>query len=205
MADSVGSVGVFKVKSLIAAAVLGLSLTGAASAAVVLQDDFNYGSADALDVGVNFFAPNWTAGSTLDYIATDFYGDLCRDTDGCVDLDGSTNSSGLLSSVLIFAAGTYELAFELFGNNRGWSDDAVTITLGSFATTIFNIASGDDVSNTLTFTTTGGALTFQNAGGDNVGAVLSSVTLSAIPLPAGGLLLLGALGGIAALRRRKAA
>ncbi|MGV8954169.1 MAG: VPLPA-CTERM sorting domain-containing protein, partial [Cypionkella sp.] len=31
-----------------------------------------------------------------------------------------------------------------------------------------------------------------------------SVTPATIPLPAGGLLLLGALGGVAALRRRKA-
>ena len=41
--------------------------------------------------------------------------------------------------------------------------------------------------------------------GDNGGPVLDNVKLSAVPLPAGGLLLLGALGGIAALRRRRKA
>lgn len=193
-------------KNIIAAAVLGLSMTSAVSAAtLVLQDDFEYGAVDVLNIGPNFLAPNWTAGPTLDYIITNGFGNLCRGTGGCIDLDGSTNSSGLLSSVIVFAAGTYELAFELFGNSRGAGPDSVTITLGSWSTTISNILSGDDVSTIvpLTFTTTGGALTFQNAGGDNIGAVLSSVTLSAVPLPAGGLLLLGALGGIAALRRRK--
>lgn len=193
-------------KNIIAAAVLGLSMTSAVSAAtLVLQDDFEYGAVDVLNIGPNFLAPNWTAGPTLDYIITNDFGNLCRGTGGCIDLDGSENLSGLLSSVIVFAAGTYELAFELFGNSRGAGPDSVTITLGSWSTTISNILSGDDVSTIvpLTFTTTGGALTFQNAGGDNIGAVLSSVTLSAVPLPAGGLLLLGALGGIAALRRRK--
>ena len=40
---------------------------------------------------------------------------------------------------------------------------------------------------------------------DQGGPVLDNVRLSTVPLPAGGLLLLGALGGIAALRRRRKA
>ncbi len=206
----------FKRISMLAAAAV-LSMGTAASASVVLQDNFAYGTTDVLNIGVNFLAPNWTAGPTLDYIyTTGFTNDvlgLCRDgagaTSGCVDLDGSTNSAGLLSSVLTFVAGTYTLDIALFGNNRGFLgnplglDDTVTITLGNWVHTISNIASGDDESGSWTFTTTGGALTFQNTGGDNVGAILSSMKLTAIPLPAGGLLLLGALGGLAALRRRR--
>ena len=42
---------------------------------------------------------------------------------------------------------------------------------------------------------------FDSYEGDNTGSIVATV---AVPLPAGGLLLLGALGGIAALRRRKA-
>ena len=195
------------IRTLLATAALGLGLTGAASAStVVFSDDFDgYAAGDVLNVGPSFFAPNWTTTPTLDYIVTNDYGNLCRSTGACVDLDGSTNNSGLLSTVMNFAAGTYQLAFELFGNSRGYGPDMVTITLGNQSLVLSNIASGDDVSQTWTFTTTGGALTFQNDGGDNVGAVLSSVSLAAVPLPAGGLLLLGALGGIAALRRRKAA
>lgn len=205
----------FKRISILAAAAV-LSMASAASASVVLQDDFNYGTTDVLNVGAppneGFLLPKWTAGPTLDYIySTAFTSDpngLCREgagaSSGCIDLDGSTGSSGLLSSVLIFTAGTYTLDIALFGSNRGGFDD-VTITLGNWILPLLNIASGADASGSWTFTTTGGALTFQNAGGDNVGAILSSVSLAAVPLPAGGLLLLGALGGIAALRRRKAA
>lgn len=51
-------------------------------------------------------------------------------------------------------------------------------------------------------------LTFEALGlpGDRVsyGGFVDSVSISAVPLPAGGLLLIGALGGLAALRRRKA-
>ena len=195
-------------KNLLAATVLGLSMASAASATVVLQDDFNYGSGNTLNIGANFLAPNWTAGPWIDYLSDpSTYGYLCQGTGGCLDLDGSGNSSGLLLSVISFAAGTYELSFELFGNGRGAAADTVTITLGNIVIPIINIASSDDVSTIvpITFTTTGGFLTFKNSGGDNQGAILSSVTLSAVPLPAGGLLLIGALGGLAALRRRKAA
>ena len=38
----------------------------------------------------------------------------------------------------------------------------------------------------------------------NVDGQLDSITVSAVPVPASGLLLLGAFGGAAALRRRKA-
>ena len=192
--------------SLIAAGVLAIGLGGAAQAAtVMLTDDFDgYAPGDVLNVGPNFFGPLWTTTPTLDYIVTNAFGNLCRSTGACVDLDGSTNNSGILASVQVFAAGTYELAFELFGNSRGGSDDQVTITLGNQVLVLSNIASADDVSQTWTFTTTGGVLSFENTGGDNIGAVLSSATLSAVPVPAAGFLLVGALGGLAALRRRKA-
>lgn len=196
-----------KFGNLVAAAVLAFGVGGAAQAAtVVLTDNFDgYGTGvNVLNVGPAFFGPKWTTTPTLDYIVDNAYGNLCRGTGACVDLDGSTNNSGILASAMSFAAGTYELVFELFGNSRGGSDDEVTITLGDQVLVLSNIASGDDVSGSWTFTTTGGVLSFENTGGDNIGAVLSSVTLSAVPVPAAGFLLIGALGGLAALRRRRA-
>lgn len=193
----------FKASAL--ATVFGMALASAASAAVVFSDDFNYGPDLVLNAPDSTFAGTWvTTDGTVDYLAADpaQYNELCRGSAGCIDLDGSTNNSGLFSTVASFAAGTYELTIQLFGNGRGGSD-TVTITLGSWSVTLSDIAYDADVSQTFVVTTSGGVLSFENAGGDNVGAVLSGVSLAAVPLPAGGLLLIGALGGLAALRRRK--
>lgn len=123
-----------------------------------------------------------------------------------MDLDGSSSNAGIFSTVLAFAAGTYNLSVQLYGSNRGGSE-TVTISLGSWSTTL-TIGSADDASQTFSFTTTGGVLSFANAGGDNIGAILSGVELasvSEVPLPAGGLLLIGGLGALALLRRKGAA
>lgn len=187
----------------IAAATIFSALADAASASTVLEDYFDYGTVDHLNLVDGQLGTNWSVTPTLDYLGTaGAYTGLCRGTGGCVDLDGSSAHAGVLTSTMNFAAGTYDLAIQLFGNFRGYGPDDVTITLGSYTITIPGITSGQDVSQTLHFTTNGGALSFSNAGGDNVGAILSGVKLAAVPLPASGLLLLGGLG-LAALRRRK--
>lgn len=79
----------------------------------------------------------------------------------------------------------------------------MTITLGDFSLTISGIGEAEDASGIVQFTTsTAGVLSFQNSGGDNIGAVLTNVELAAVPVPAAGLMLIGALGGLALLRRR---
>lgn len=193
------------IKKALLTAAAAMMMTGAASAAtVVFSDNFDgYAANNVLNVGANFFAPNWTTTPTLDYIVDNAHGNLCRGTGACVDLDGSTGHSGILTSVMNFAAGTYQIAFELFGNSRGSAADSVTIRLGNQSLVLSGIASADDASQVWTVTTTGGLLSFENAGGDNIGAVLSSVTVSAVPVPAAGALLISALGGVAALRRRR--
>jgi len=125
----------FKASAL--ATVFGMALASAASAAVVFSDDFNYGPDLVLNAPDSTFAGTWvTTDGTVDYLAADpaQYNELCRGSAGCIDLDGSTNNSGLFSTVASFAAGTYELTIQLFGNGRGGSD-TVTITLGSWSVT----------------------------------------------------------------------
>jgi len=201
-------------KTLALAATLGLAAATASSAAVVLQDDFNYGASDALNAANSVFGGNWvTTDGTVDYLAAGgSYGGLCQGTGGCIDLDGSTGNAGVFSTTASFAVGTYTLSVQLLGSGRG-SAESVTITLGSWTTTLAGILSGANAVHSFGFsTTTAGALSFANAGGDNIGAVLTGVTLEAadalppaVPLPAAGVLLLGALGGLAGLRRRNRA
>ncbi len=195
-------------KSIFSAAALTLALAGGASAATVFSDNFDgYGSSTVLNAGDAVFLGVWkTTSGTVDYLAPPpaSFSNLCLGTGSCVDLDGSTGVAGVFSTVASFAAGSYELAIELFGSGRG-TTESVTISLGSWSTTIANILSGDNSSQTFSFTTSGGNLSFANAGGDNIGAVLSSVELAAVPVPAAGFMLFGALGGLAALRRRRKA
>ncbi|WP_294606513.1 VPLPA-CTERM sorting domain-containing protein [uncultured Roseovarius sp.] len=179
---------------------------GASNAAVVFEDDFSsYGATTELNADSAFFGGNWAvSGGTVDYLVegSDF-GNLCVGGGSCIDLDGSTNDAGLFSSIS-FAAGSYVLDLSLFGSGRG-STESVTISLGNWSTTIGSIGSTDDASGSWAFSTDGGALTFQNAGGDNIGAILSDVTLSAVPLPAGLPLLATGLGLIGLIGRRRKA
>lgn len=194
-------------KSIFSAAALTVALAGGASAATVFSDNFDgYGSTTVTNASDAVFLGVWkTTSGTVDYLAPPpaSFSNLCLGTGSCVDLDGSTRNAGVFSTVASFAAGSYELAIELFGSGRG-TTESVTISMGSWSTTIANILSADNASQTFSFTTSGGNLSFANAGGDNIGAVLSSVQLAAVPVPAAGLMLLGALGGLGAMRRRKA-
>ena len=196
-------------KKILLGALFGSVMAASASAATLFSDDFSsYGDVSQVPAGANFLGPNWSSTPTVDYLAgadTGNFGGLCQGTGNCVDLDGTTNpfSAGLLSTVMSFGPGSYNLSIHLLGSGRG-STEEVTISLGDWSTTISNIASSDNLMLELVANTTAsGSLSFQNSGDDNVGAVLTSASVSAVPIPATGLLLLAGVGGLAALRHRK--
>lgn len=141
-----------------------------------------------------------------------------------VDLAGESGTT--LATTQLFEAGTYELTFDLAGNNREASADVVNVVLGDFSQTITFEA--DDFENdfetfTFDFTTLeAGALSFTNDGDEGFGALLDNLSLvgettaglgagagagagspvTAVPTPAAlpaGLL---ALGALIARRRR---
>lgn len=203
-------------KTLFTASFLALAAALPANASVVFQEDFSgYGSAEILNAADSVFAPNWnTTGGTVDYLTSGGYhgSSLCSGGGNCVDLDGSTGQSGLFATTTVFAQGVYNLLFQMVGSGRG-TTETVTITLGSFTKT-FSITSSEALSQAsfgtdfmnISVGAGGSVLSFQNAGGDNIGAILKTVVVetAAVPVPAaGGLMLLG-LAGLGALRRRKA-
>lgn len=202
-------------KTLVTTAFLALAAAAPAGASVVFLDDFSgYGSTQQLNAPDSLFSPNWTTtGGTVDYLTSGgSFGYLCSGGGNCIDLDGSTGHAGLFATTKVFAEGVYNLLFQMVGSGRG-TDETVTISLGDLVKT-FTIGSSEALSQA-SFGTDffnihvgagGSVLSFQNSGGDNIGAILKTVVVetAAVPVPAaGGLMMLG-LAGLAALRRRKA-
>lgn len=115
-----------------------------------------------------------------------------------IDLDGSTGQSGQFTNVVSLLAGqNYELTFDLAGSQRG-SNETVYVTFGDTLAN-YTLNSGDGFSNySVTFNPTSDgiySMIFQNAGGDNVGAILDNVSVSPVPEPSTiAMLLIGLLG-----------
>jgi PEP-CTERM motif len=181
--------------------------TQMAFAAPILQDDFNSENGGVGVLNYNNFA-NWTVSNgTVDLIGNGFF-DFYPGDGLYVDLDGSTNQAGLLSSKIIFAPGSYVVSFDLGGSQREGYDNGnvVDITMGisDFSTSITRNTSDPLQLFTYNVTiTTAGSLTFHNLGGDNVGAILDNVTVSAaVPEPISLLLFGLGLVGLAGIRRK---
>ena len=212
------------VRNLASIAVLGVGLAigSAASAGVVLSDNFN---ADTQML-------NWTGDATFsslpqppaygqpstDLIGTGFY-DLQPGNGNYVDLDGSTGYgnlpfAGVLVSNATFGPGDYTLSFDLAGNLRG--APAQTTFVGLINGGVPQLLAALTPANTdpfalhtISFSTAGGQLYFVDQGpSDQQGNLLDNVTLSSsVPEPATwALMLIGFAGlGVAARSRRTAA
>jgi hypothetical protein len=194
--------------STLAAAAFLTGAAGVANAGVVFTDNFN-----SYAYQLNWAPPaNWTAPGpgTVDLIGETTTGtafDFFAGNGGYVDLDGSNNVPGTLRTIASFAAGTYNLNFDLGGNARGDVDKTTVITLGDFSQSITLSSSASLATQSFTFTTTGGQLSFTDlAGGNpNIGNILDNVSLSAAPEPATWAMMLVGFGGMgAAMRRRRA-
>lgn len=189
--------------STIVSAAAALAVASAASGGIIFEDDFNAENGGIGTLNFNGFSKWSVSGGTVDLIGNGYY-DFLPGQGMFLDLDGSTGSSGLLSTGdFSLTAGTYNVSFSLAGNHRGGSDN-VTVSFGDWSQT-FNLLATDPLATHSVDVNVPAPrlarLTFQNAGGDNVGALLDDVRITSVPSPVGGAVL-GLLGASMALRRR---
>lgn len=204
-------------KILAATAALSLAGLGAASATPIFFDDFN---AEAQGTPVASLT-NWDI--TRDSV--DVIGDtpaisfnFYPGNGNYIDLNGSTANTGQTEgriqtkgSLGLKTNASYTVSFDYGTNaNPGTLPAILTVGLGTAVQQLFI--------NAIPATLQAGSFTFKYDGsgdylsfaddsgtpGEQGGPVIDNVSLAPVPLPAGGLLLIGALGGLAVLRRRKA-
>jgi hypothetical protein len=183
---------------------IGATMTPAQAANITsLSDNFNTENLGVGQLNYTGFA-NWNVlgGGTVDLVGSPGFFEFYPGNGLYVDLDGTSGNAGTFTTKSLFDPGQYQLSFKLGGSARGTSE-SVTVSFGTF-TELFTRASSDPL-NTVTRLVTlssPGALSFKNAGGDNIGAILDDVNVKPIPTPA---LLPGLIGlGVGLLRKRKA-
>ena len=201
-----------KLKQIIAAAAFlaGATVSQASYAATVLTDTFDASVPDQLNwTGDGVFSSTSPPGS-VDLIGVGGSFDFIPGHGSYIDLDGSTgsgnNPAGQLTSAASFGAGTYNLTFDLAGNQRGQVAQTTQITLGADLVDAILLASGAGFTTySFTFTTAGGNLHFTELGpSDQQGNLLDNVVLTAVPEPATwAMMILGFMGvGFMAYRRK---
>jgi hypothetical protein len=214
-------------KLMLAAAILCAPLS--AGAATIFSDSFESPSnTQNWQVYQTFGSWTTTSGTGIEIQTNGTVGGVsARTGDQYVELDsdtsrgggsGTTNSS--MTTFLNLVGGTYLLEWyyqprtTTAGSNNigvylaGASQGLLARPLGSISST--STLTPDWVKVSYTFTVDGldnlYALTFRAEGtSDSLGGYIDDVSVAPIPVPAAGFLLFGALGALAAVRRRKTA
>lgn len=187
-----------------AAALIGASVS-AHAAITVFSDNFD---ADKTTNNATQFVHGWTVtNGTVDVDGTGFVHNEMPGNGHYVDLDGSTKRAGVLSNSFTAGAwGLYTLSFDIAGNQRNWGSDTVEVTFGTTKQT-YVIGQSDPIrTKTLTFMPTVAGvynMSFHNLGGDNRGAFLHQVTVTAVPEANTYAMMLAGLACVGLVARRR--
>ena len=201
---------------------LGLAVVAAtaqlASAATILNGSFEDTSPvnvfDTLFAGDTDIA-NWT----IDSGTVDFIGAYWEAAEGANSIDMTGGSIGTISQLItgLTSGVKYMITFAMSGNpDKGPGSKFMTVNAGGETGTYEYVVGPLNSLATMKwedfqfFFTAGGTselLTFAAVTENNAccfGPALDNVSIAAVPLPASAPLILGALGALAALRRRRA-
>lgn len=213
-------------------AALAFGAASAASAATVVNGSFEQDAGTAQD-GQAFSTlagnsgndswsvfdnlPGWTtvSGSGIEIQTKNTLNLTPQDLAHYVELDSNNNSS-MKQTINFTSTGSYLLSFWYSPRNDDAASNGITYSIGTLLGSVTGPGGGPPVTAvgswtqilaSFVITQTGNYdLVFAASGTDNsLGGFIDNVSIAPIPLPAGGLLLIGALGGLAALRRRKSA
>jgi hypothetical protein len=190
-------------KFLLGAAILAASIGSANASVSVFSDNF-----DSNALGLNAIPSGWavTGGGTVDIIGSSNFFDFIPGNGRYIDLDGSTSQSGTLSRSFSTVAGNiYTAMFELGGGHRGQTD-LVSVNFGALNQSFTRNSSDPFTTETMTFTASANgtaSLSFLNAGGDNMGALLDRVNVTAVPEAEEWAMMMLGLGMISLVAKRK--
>ena len=175
----------------------------AAQAGTVFSDNF-----DGNTAGLNKVPTGWTVSNgTVDIIGNGTAFDFYPGNGLYIDLDGSTRDAGVLSRDFALTGGVSYLAtLWLSGGARGQNSNEVMVDFGSTSAAQTFSANAPLAAWNIAFTPTSTGLytlAIANSGGDNIGAILTSVQVSAVPEPGSWALTLAGLAALGFVARRR--
>ena len=207
------------IKTFLATAILASAVAGASNAATIVNGSFEAdattGQYDTFFAGGVTSMTGWTVGSgSVDLVNSTLWDG--EQGSQSVDLDGSAVGSIFQTINDLVVGVQYTMSFYMSGNTAGAPvvktlDVSIGMNEQSFSFDSSGGGAQDDVWELKTFDFTAGqemaTLMFDSTtGGNFYGAVIDNVTIaetvSSVPLPAGGLLLLSGLGVLAMRRKR---